>query len=218
MSYPLSYGPQVQRPAYTVETKKNSSTPAFISGVAIGGIGGAIAGSKVSPFVSKSGAVKEGLVDSVITKYLKTAEIGLKNSYEQSVNVLKSSIKSLEEFNILKSENAKFFKELKLSTENINEQNLSETVNAARNQARATIEQIKLNIKNDIQTCWNGEKKVFEKKGAIKDDLFSALEKTTKGARFKTMAKFAGIGAAITGVTAFVLHKVLSNKFSLSKQ
>ena len=66
--------------------------------------------------------------------------------------------------------------------------------------------------KNQIQACWNKEKKTFEKADSVKQEVFDAIKNSTKGLKGKMIAKYAAISGLAAGAVAFVAHKLFANK------
>ncbi|MBE7711405.1 MAG: hypothetical protein E7Z92_04615 [Cyanobacteria bacterium SIG31] len=211
-STPVSYGPQPQLGYEINEKKKNNSSAALIGGVAVGGIGGAVIGSKVNLFSTKNGELKKEVVNKIFNNYIKSAEESFANAYNQSTKIIQDlkNVLNVEELNTLKNNYTEFFNNLKLNTENINADNLKENLNTIKQRVESDIATLKQEFKNKIQPYWNKDKKVFENINTSSDDICNAINKSIKGARLKTTAKYAGIAAAVLGVTAFVAHKVSS--------
>ena len=63
-------------------------------------------------------------------------------------------------------------------------------------------------MKNQIQACWDKDKKKFVKSDSVKEDAFKAIKKSTNGIKGKIMAKYAAIGAVIAGIVGFILGKI----------
>jgi seryl-tRNA synthetase len=216
-SNPVSYGPQYQQTqiqAQVQETRNNNgATTALVAGAAVGGIGGAITGTRVNPYIDKKGIVKDGFAEKVIKKYYKNASDNVKKWYAQSQEVLKKigNIQNVEELKTLAREYSEAFKNT-INLNNVSEQNLSQNINTIKENITTRLNTEAQNIKNQIQQCWNKDKKAFEKASGVSDDIYNVINKSTGGARFKNMLKFGGIGALALGTTGFILHKVISNR------
>lgn len=213
-SSPVSYGPAYPQ----VQTQENSngingSTVALGAGVAVGGIGGSIVGSRINPYVNKSGVVKDNFAQRVVKRYFENAEEGVKKFYQQSQEVLKKigKVSNVEELRNLAREYGEAFKNT-INLDHVNEKNLNDNIKTLRETITQKLNAKGQEIKNQVQACWNGEKKAFEKASTVTDDVYKAVEKSASGMRFKNMLKFGGLGAIALGATGFILHKVLSNR------
>lgn len=220
-SGPLTYGPQ-QGGVYYEGTsyQKPSVAPTVIGTAVIGGAIGAFAGNKKNPFITKSGEVVDSFAKSAYEKYVNKVPSAGKEAYEGGLNILKKidSVKSPEELKNLFDTNKEAAKdvcaELKQTPEEflkkVTDKNLGNNKKVIKEKINAGNNTRYQDMKNQIQICWDSEKKKFVKNDAVKDDAYKAIKKATKGIKGKIIAKYAVIGAGIAGLTGFIIGKFMN--------
>lgn len=218
-SSPLTYGPQQNGVYYNeMEYKKPSAAPAAIAGVAAGGVTGAVIGSRKNPYMTKSGEVLDSFAKTAYENYVnKVADAG-KEAYDGGLNILKKidTVKSPEELKTLFEANKEAAKEicteLKQTPEEflnrITQDNLNKNKTSIKEKITAGNNTRYQDMKNQIQACWDKDKKKFVKSDSVKEDAFKAIKKSTNGIKGKITAKYAAIGAAIAGIVGFILGKI----------
>lgn len=218
-SGPLTYGPQTNGVYYDEMTyKKPSALPAATAGVLVGGIGGAVVGGKKNPYVNKKGEILDSFAKTTYEKYVDKAAGAAKESYHGGQEILAKidSVKNPEELKALLSSNQEAAKdicaELKQTPEefltNVSEKNLNANKKIIKEKINAGNNTRFQDMKNQIQACWDADKKKFVKNENVKDDVYKAIKKSTNGIKGKIIAKYAAIGAAVAGVVGFVLGKL----------
>lgn len=220
-SGPLTYGPQ-QNGLYYNDTayQKRSVAPAVVGTGIVGAGIGAFIGNKKNPFITKSGEVVDAFAKSAYEKYVNKATDATKNAYNGGLNILKKidTINSPEELKTLFNNNKEAAKdicaELKQTPEEflsrVSEKNLSNNKKVIKEKINAGNNTRYQDMKNQIQICWDSEKKKFVKNDAVKDDAYKAIKKATKGIKGKIIAKYAAIGAGIAGLTGFIIGKFMN--------
>ncbi len=218
-SGPLTYGPQQNGVYYENMTyQKPSAIPAAIGGAVIGGGVGAFLGNKKNPYITNTGEVVDSFAKSAYERYVNKAADAGKEAYEGGLNILKKidSVKSPEELKGLFDANKEAAKdvctELKQTPEEflnkVSQDNLSANKKVIKEKINAGNKTRYQDMKNQIQICWDKDKKKFVKNDAVKDDVFKAIKKSTSGIKGKIIAKYAAIGAAVAGVVGFIAGKI----------
>lgn len=218
-SSPLTYGPQQNGVYYeSMEYKKPSAVPATIGGMAIGGITGAIIGNRKNPYMTKSGEVLDSFAKTAYEKYVSTATDAGKEAYEGSQNILKKidTVKSPEELKTLLDSNKEAAKEICTElkqtpeefVEKVTQDNLGKNKTTIKEKITAGNNMRYQDMKNQIQACWDKDKKKFVKNDNVKEDVYKAIKKSTNGIKGKIIAKYAAIGAAIAGAVGFIAAKL----------
>ena len=218
-SSPLTYGPQPNGVYYDqMSYQKPSAMPATIGGAVIGAGVGAYIGYKKNPYLTKSGEVIDSFAKTAYEKYVNTVADAGKEAYEGGINILKKidSTKTPEELKALFDANKEAAKEicteLKQTPEEflnrVTQDNLSTNKKTIKEKLNAGNQTRYQDMKNQIQACWDKDKKKFVKNDAVKDDVFKCIKKSTNGVKGKIIGKYAAIGAAIAGVTGFILSKL----------
>lgn len=213
-SGPLDYGQQ--QPLYYdgMAKKEPSSIPYGIGGLVIGAAAGGIAGSRVNPYVSKSGVA----TDTFSSKVMKNLPDADKKIYNQCDAILKEISKSRtpEELQTLLATNKEAADKVLGNPndfmQNVTEENLAANKKTLREKFNTEKSTILQDTKNQIQACWNKEKKTFEKADSVKQEVFDAIKNSTKGLKGKMIAKYAAISGLAAGAVAFVAHKLFANK------
>ena len=220
-SGPLTYGPQQNGLYYDGMTnQKPSAAPVAIGGAIIGGGAGAIIGSRKNPYITKNGDVTDSFAKSAYERYVKKSADATKNAYNGGLDILKKidTINSPEELKTLFNNNKEAAKdicaELKQTPEEflsrVSEKNLSNNKKVIKEKINAGNNTRYQDMKNQIQICWDKDKKKFVKNDAVNDDVFKAIKKSTKGIKGKIIAKYAAIGAGIAGLTGFIIGKFMN--------
>ena len=96
--------------------------------------------------------------------------------------------------------------------QNVTEENLAANKKTLKEKFSTEKNTILQDTKNQIQACWDKEKKAFEKADSVKQEMFDAIKNSTKGLKTKITAKYAAISGLAAGAIAFVAHKIFSNK------
>jgi hypothetical protein len=216
--YSMQYDNQYQMQQFP--TRKPSSAPYALAGVALGGAGGAFLGFKKNPLVDKSGHVRDSFAHDVYTKYLTKNPNAGKEAYEQGLNILKKidSTKSADKLKALLTSNSEAVKEMCTELEDLPEEyiqritddNLASNKKVIKERLVAGNKNRVQSIKNQIQACWNNQTKKFEQAGSVKEEVFKSIKKVSNAAKGKVITKYAAIGAAVTGCVAYLAHKVLT--------
>lgn len=219
-STPLTYGPTSpitydNEPANTV--KKNSSIPLGVTGAVAGGIGGCIYGHKTNPFIGKNGEATDSFSKKVYLKYIDKASDATKKAYNQKMEIYKEidKIKNADDLRAFFA--ARPEANLKLEADflnNIDANNLAESKEKIKTTIKAYTEASLQNLKNKIKTYWDANTKKFIKPHGGNEKVFDAINAAVKGTKFKLVAKYGAIGAAVTGALAVVLHKLFSKNSS----
>jgi len=218
-SGPLTYGPQQNGVYYdSMEYKKPSAAPATIGGLVVGGATGAIIGNRKNPYMTKTGEVLDSFAKTAYEKYVNTVADAGKEAYEGGLNILNKnvSVKSPEELKTLLDSNKEAAKEicteLKQTPEEfmgrVTQDNLGKNKTTIKERITAGNNTRYQDMKNQIQACWDKDKKKFVKSDNVKDDVYKAIKKSTNGIKGKIIAKYAAIGAAIAGVVGFIAAKL----------
>lgn len=216
-SSPLTYGPQQNGVYYDGMTyQKPSAVPFAVGGTVIGSGVGAIIGSKKKPNIAKNGEVTDTFAKSVYEKYVdKVADAG-KESYNGGKEILKKidGINSPEELKALFDANKEaatdMCTELKQTPDeflnNVSKDNLKANKKTIKEKIVAGNNTRYQDMKNQIQACWDKDKKKFVKNENVNEEVLKILKKSTSSV--KNILKGAAIGGAIAGVTGFVLGKL----------
>lgn len=219
----LNYGPQQSPLQYEgMANKKSSALPLAINGALLGGIVGAgygvYKGSNTNSYISKAGKVDDAFVKDTFEKLINSSKDG-KEAYNGGLNILKeidsikdpAGLKQLFDANKeaaddickeLKQKPEDFLKNITLKNLDANKKVIKEKINAGNNTRYQ-------HIKNQIEACWDKDKKKFVKNENVPDDIYKIIKKASTGFDWKKMGKFAAIGSAITGVVAFIAGKFL---------
>lgn len=215
---PLTYGPQQNGVYYDGMTyQKPSSAPATIGGLVVGGGVGAYLGNKKNPYM-KNGEVSDTFAKSAYEKYVNKASDAGKEAYNGGLEILKKidNIKNPEELktlmNVNKDAAIDICTELKQTPEeflnNISQENLQANKKIIKEKINAGNNTRYQDMKNQIQACWDKDKKKFVKNDNVKEDVYKAIKKSTSGIKNKIIMKYAAIGGAIAGAVGFVLSKL----------
>ena len=217
---PLTYGPP-QNTIYYEEPKykKPSAMPLAIGSTIIGGGAGAIIGSRKNPYITKKGEIKDDFAKSTYEKYLDKAGNSTKKAYQGGLEILHKidSVKTPEELkalfdnnpeaakdvcNELKQNPNEYLKRINQNNLNANKKMIKEKINTSNN--------IRIrDMKNQIESCWNQNNKKFEKSDNVTKEVFDVIKKSTNKTKYKTIGKYAAIGAGIAGVIGFITGKLL---------
>lgn len=215
---PANYGPQQAQFQYNeMRYQKPSAMPYAITGAVLGGAAGAGIGAyksnQNSSFVSKTGEIADNFAKNVFEKYIKKAGGEAQKSYQGNLNILNkiNNIKTPEELKALFEANKEasdlFFKDLNQTSDDfikkVTPQNLAENKKTISDNITAKNKTLYQDMKNQIQACWNKDKKKFVKSENVSDDVFKIIKKSTGGVNWKTIGKYAGIGALATAIIAY---------------
>ena len=228
MSYPYSAGPMnyanpnMQVPYEEMAENKSCSLPYGITGAVIGAAGGGLIASRINPYVSIKGEVQDSFAKRAYEKYITKGKGTDKKLYEQTKDILEKigSVHKPEDLKALFDENQDIMKivcnELKQTPDefcnNITQSNLSANKKIISERLKNGNKFRFQNMKNVILSCWDSKKREFSKPDSISRDMYDAIKDATDGAKTKVIAKYAAIGAAITGAIAFIAHKAITYK------
>lgn len=212
----MSYSDNINT-EYAAPQKKNNTLAAGCTGAVIGAGAGVFAGIKKNPYI-KNGIPTDTFTKQVVENVVKTLpEIDRKTS-EQLKIISKglSKVSSAEDLKTLLNNNPEGAKEvtkdLQKFLSDLNESNLKATKNAIKNNLSSKYDIMVQDCKNKILTFWNPEKKKFEAPANAQTEIYDAINSAKKGLKLKQTIKFGAIGAAVCGILAVVLQKVLSHK------
>ena len=225
---PLNYGSnQVPLHYEGMQYKEPSSLPATVTGAILGAGFGGYLGSRKTPYFTKNNEVVDSFAKNALEKYMNTSSASNKDVYKGNVEILKKieSIKSPEELKSLFDSNKeaaedfcrKFNQSVDDYIKNITKDNLSANKKSIKENLTANNNTLYQNMKNNIQSCWNKDKKKFVKPNGMNDDLFNSIKKATNGMKTKGILKSAGIGALISGATAFAVSKFINYRNRISQ-
>lgn len=225
---PLNYGPnQVPLHYDGMQYREPSSIPYAATGVVIGaGVGGYM-GYRKNPYFTKNNEVVDSFAKNAFEKYLNTPSGKGKEIYNGNLEILKNidSIKTPEELKSLFESNKEaaedFCLKLNQTTEeyiqNISKDNLNANKKTIKENLTANNNSFYQNMKNNIQACWDKDKKKFKKPDSISDDIFNSIKTTTNGMKTKSTLKYAGFGALICGIIALGISKFINYHNKLSQ-
>lgn len=213
-STPLTYG-QPSQGAYTNETatKKSSALPYGVAGAVVGGVGGGILGGKKNPFINKNGEASDTFSKKVFEKYIDKADDAIKKAHNQKMEIYQEidGIKNADDLRALFA--ARPEANLKLEPDflnNVDANNLTESKKVIKETVEADTKASFQNVKNKIKTYWDANTKKFVKPDGSDETIFNAINEAKKGVKFKTIAKYAAVGAGATAILAVVLNKLFS--------
>lgn len=221
-SNPLTYG--TQQPVFYdgMTEKKSSSIPYGAGGLVLGAAAGGFAGNKINPFFSKNGNATDTFARNVFDKAIEKANDTEKNSYKQGLEILKEidKVSTTDELKTLANSNKEAMKnvctELGQSPDeflqNITDNNLAANKKTIKEKIKAGNNTRYQDIKNNIQASWDKENKTFKKVDSVKQEIFDSITEATKGVKGKLIAKYAAIAGLATGIGAFAIHKIISNR------
>ncbi len=225
---PIVYSAQNQGNNYNIEVKNKSSKPYAVGGLVAGAIGGAALGAYKNPFVDKAGEATDTFAKSVYEKYADKADDSVKKTYSEGNEILKKldSIKTPEELRSLFNENKNAAENICRETgqtynaflDGINQENLAANKETIKEQLEAGNKMRYGDMKNKIKGLWNKEKKQFIEPTSGDRSVYNAIVEAKKGVKAKFIAKYAAIGAVVTGAVAFIAHKIISAKKSQPQQ
>ena len=216
---PLTYGPPANNGYYeNTAYQKPSALPIAIGGAVVGAGTGAFLGNRKNPYITSTGEVVDTFAKTAYEKYINKAKDAGKEAYEGGLNILKKidSVKSTEELKGLFDANKEAAKdvctELKQTPEEflnkVTQDNLSANKKVIKEKINAGNNTRYQDMKNQIQICWDKDKKKFVKNDAVKDDVYKAIKKSTNGVKGKIIGKYAAIGAGIAGIIGFIAGKL----------
>ena len=218
-SNPVVYGPQYNE-YYETTTKKKNTFPMLVTGSVLGGGGGAFLGAKSKSYITKSGDIADSFAKNVYEKSISALKDGTKEAYETRIKILNKidSLKTTDELKTLINENSKVSKEISESLgkniddffQHVNNSNLANNKKTIKDILVVKNNSSYQDIKNQIKSCWNNDKKEFIKSSSVTDDLFNNIKKTAKNFKWKNIAKYAGIGALVTGLCGVIIAKLLN--------
>lgn len=215
-STPLNYG-QTLPMTYNNDTtnipQKPSAVPYGIAGCVTGGVAGAIVGNKANPYLAKNGEANDTFAKKVFETYIDKAEESVKKAHNQKMEIYKEidGVKNADDLRALFA--SKPDAKLKLEPDflnNVDANNLTESKKTIKEAIEADTKVSYQNLKNKIKTFWDAAQKKFVKPSGADDKVFDAITTAKKGIKGKLIAKYAGVGAVITGTIAVLLQKLLS--------
>ena len=220
-STPLTYGPQQEAVYYEGTThQKASSLPATIGTAVIGGGIGSYIGYKKAPKMMKNGEITDSFVKTTFENYINKSTDSGKEAYKEGLNILNKidSVKNPEELKKIMDANKEAAKEIcaemKQTPEeflsNISKDNLKENTKFIKEKITAGNNARYQNFKNQIQACWDKEKKTFVKKETVKEEVYNVIKNSNNKIKGKIIAKYAAIGAGIAGLMGFVASKFIN--------
>jgi hypothetical protein len=232
----MSYGPNGQF-GYDVVTEENQQVsnerkkhPSLVAGgvgAVVGAGAGAIIGSKRNPYM-KNGVPTDKFAKLSYDRFVKSAPEDVKKSYGQYNEVFNriDKVKTADELRTLMNNNPEASKVVsepmhKTSSEFlslVNDTNLASNKSVIKDSMKTAINSRHADMKNQIQDCWNAEQKKFIKPATMDDNVFNAIQKTTKRIKAGFIAKWAAISAAVLGVAAFITHKIIKHKKEAAQQ
>lgn len=227
-SSPVSYGPQANGTYYEaapLSNKSSSAKPATIGGLALGGVTGAIIGATKKNYVNKDGSFSDSFVKSTFENYINNSADSSKKAYTEGLEILKKidSVKTPEElkalfdanpeaageiFNELKQTPDDFLNKIRKRSLNSNKKTIKSKINAGNNTRYQ-------DIKNQIELCWDTNKKKFVKDENVEEAVFNAINKSKGKIQWRTIGKFAALGAVAAGLTGFVFAKIFNKQSSV---
>ena len=229
---PLSYGPNEQF-GYEVDPDQNQRKkyPSLVAGgigAVVGAGAGAIIGAKKNPYM-RNGVPKDEFAKSAYDRFVKSAPDDIKQSYGQYNEVFKKidKVKTADELRTLMNNNPEASKvvsePLRKTTAEflslVNDTNLGTNKTVIKDSMKSAINSRHADMKNQILECWNeGQQKKFVKPAGMDDNVFNAIQKTTRRVKAGFIAKWAAISAAVLGVAAFVTHKIIKHKKESAQQ
>lgn len=197
-------------------SQKKSIAPSVALGTgAIGGTIATVVASKKHPYISKKGEATDTFTKNVYKKYAKTASEELKNTYNQSKNLLNkiNSVKSVEDLKTLINNNKNAmtnFNSGKVDDflNNITDENLKENKEVIKKHLETSRNTSLRDLKNKINTCWDKDKKAFV--NDIKNEkMVEAIKYSAKKYKLKSVAKCGIITTLITSIASFIACKLL---------
>lgn len=227
-STPLSYGnqPPVSYEetynTYPAEGKRKKGIKPGVKvaagGAVLGAAGGAIIGSCQNPYMT-NGVPTDTFARTAYDRYVKKADEAVRKSYGQYNEVINkiNSVKTTDELKTLLNNNPEAAKEVSTALNTTTDEYLSKVTESNLSSNKATIKQ-KLesanqtryqDMKNEISRCWDAEKKKFVKPDSVDNKIFKAIKRSCGQVRAKFIAKYAAIGAAVTGVISYAAYKII---------
>lgn len=213
VSYSSPIVPNMQPEISTTQNRKQSSIPYGVTGLTVGGIAGTAIGMKKNPFIAKNGEAKDTFAKKVFNEFIERADDLVRKAHQQKTEIYDAleTINSADDLRALFSSkpDAKINLEADF-LQNINSSNLNESKKTIKETIEAELKSSHQNLKNKIKNFWDAEKKKFVNPSGGDDKVFDSINAAKKGMKLKVVAKYAAIGAAITGIAAVILHKVFS--------
>ena len=223
-SNPLNYGQQQYPMQYEgMQYRKPSAIPLAAGGAIAGGIAGASFGAykgySLDSYISKNGNVVDSFARNIYEKHINNSTDEIKEIYNQGLDILNKikSVKNTDELKQLLETNRKaadtICKDLNQNLDdylkNITADNLDANKKSIKDKLNIVNNARYQEMKNQIQACWDKDKKKFIKSDTVSDDIFQIIKKTTSKFNWKKMFKFAAIGSAITAIVTFIAGKLL---------
>lgn len=226
-SSPVSYGPQQNDVYYTntMPKKHFSAGNAMTTGVVLGGLAGTVVGATKKNYVNKDGSFSDSFVKSTFENYINNSEESSKKAYTEGLEILKKidSVKTPEELKALFDANPEaaeeIFNELKQTPDDflnkIRKGNLNRNKKAIKSKINAGNNTRYQDIKNQIELCWDTNKKKFVKDENVEEAVFNAINKSKSKIQWRTIGKFAALGAVAAGLAGFVFAKIFNKQSSV---
>ena len=223
-NYSIPYGTEyndlaIYENSYS-QKKKNSAILPICTALS-GGVLGATAGLLKNPYMTKN-TVSDSFAKNVYENYLNLSSDSLKNSYNESKDIIKNinKIKDKDELKNLLNNNPHASKEIYVAInqtpeeflKSIDNSNLSKNKDVIKEKLETTNNLRIQDAKNKIANCWNKNAKKFENKLDIDEKFFNAIESTKKKITTKQILIYAGIASAIGCLIGLIVNKISSNK------
>ncbi|MBR2430209.1 hypothetical protein IKB17_01940 [bacterium] len=225
-SNPVTYGPQQNGVYYEDPSKKKKFTAgsAAATGVVLGGTVGAIIGARNKSFVSKEGEFTDSFVRTTYDNYMNKAGENSSKAYKESLKILKKidSVSSPEELKNLLNANPEaaeeICNELKKSPDdflkNVTKRNLNKNKRTIKTKINANNTTRLQDMRNQIDLCWDANKRKFIKHENVSDDVFNVIKNTKNKIKWSAIGKNALVGAVCTGIFGFAFTKIFNKKYS----
>ena len=218
-----SYGYQaVTNVPTNIPAQKKTSAPYTFGGLAVGAGAGALIGWKSNPFITKQGDVVNNFAQKTFDSFINKTNDSTKKIYKESINILEGlkTIKTTSELETLLNNNKDFVDEMCKGLgqapdkyiKTITKDNLQANKNTISSQIKAINENKLQTIKNQIQACWDKTTKSFKKSNDVSQEVFDAINETTKGSKNKLIGKYALIGGLGTALIMFISYQLIKFK------
>lgn len=220
---PLSYGEASLPLGYdNIENsqRKYSNLPLVAGTAIVGASAGGFIGSRINPKIKKNGMVSDTFAKAAYERYVKKVPEAGKDSYNQSLEILKKidKIKTPEDLKALFTANPDAAKmvcvELEGGVDNfldgVTKENLNANKKLLKDQLKSGNTARYQNMKNWIQSCWDKKKKKFVRPDDMSKELFNAIKHASYGGKTKLIAMGAAIGGVVAGSVAYIGSKIMS--------
>ena len=197
----------------SVQTRKPSAIPGAVLGSVIGGTTGAIIGNKKGSIINKNGEFNDAFVKNIYEEHINGSK-NLKEIYNGRQNIINNidKVKNQEELKTLFEKNKatadSFCKEINQTSEEylsrISEKNIDSNKKIIKDKFITDNKVQYQDMKNQIQACWNKDKKSFVKAESVSDDVFNTIKKSKNKIKYKSTGKFGIIGAVVGAVCGYL--------------